>query len=61
MLVAAWLTARTGAAIDIAPLNSAIAVWTPVVALIAVAEEVVFAGSCSTPCVHGVATGGRWP
>lgn len=43
-LVAVWLTARTGAAIDVAPVNGAIAVWTPVVALIAVAEEVVLRG-----------------
>lgn len=44
VLVAAWLTARTGAAVDLAPMNTAIAVWTPVVALIAVAEEVVLRG-----------------
>jgi membrane protease YdiL (CAAX protease family) len=44
VLAAAWLTARTGGALDLAPLNGAIAVWTPVVALIAVAEEVVLRG-----------------
>ena len=44
VLVAAWLTARPGAAIDLAPVNTAIAVWTPVVALIAVAEEVLLRG-----------------
>jgi membrane protease YdiL (CAAX protease family) len=44
VLVAAWLTARSGGAVDLAPVNSAIAVWTPVVALIAVAEEVVLRG-----------------
>ena len=44
VLVAAWLTARTGAAIDLAPVNGAIAVWTPVVAFVAVAEEVVLRG-----------------
>jgi membrane protease YdiL (CAAX protease family) len=43
-LVVAWLTARNGAALTIAPANAAIALWTPVVALIAVAEEVVLRG-----------------
>lgn len=44
VLVAAWLTARTGGAVGLAPVNTAIAVWTPAVALIAVAEEVVLRG-----------------
>jgi membrane protease YdiL (CAAX protease family) len=44
VLVAAWLSARTGAAVALAPLNTAIVLWTPVVALIAVAEEVVLRG-----------------
>ncbi|HUZ69927.1 MAG TPA: CPBP family intramembrane glutamic endopeptidase [Candidatus Saccharimonadales bacterium] len=44
VLVAAWLTARTSAAVDLAPVNTAIAAWTPVVALIAVAEEVMLRG-----------------
>jgi membrane protease YdiL (CAAX protease family) len=44
VIVAAWLTGRTGFAVDIAPVNAAIAVWTPVVALIAIAEEVVLRG-----------------
>ncbi len=44
VLVAAWLTSRTGVPVDLAPLNPAIALWTPVVALIAIAEEVVLRG-----------------
>ncbi len=44
VLVATWLSSRTGAAVDLAPVNAAIAVWTPVVVLIAIAEEVVLRG-----------------
>jgi hypothetical protein len=44
LLVAPWLMSRSGLPLDIAPVNSAIAVWTPVVALIAVAEEVAIRG-----------------
>jgi membrane protease YdiL (CAAX protease family) len=44
VLVAAWLTARTGVTVDLASVNGSIAVWTPVVALIAVAEEIVLRG-----------------
>jgi membrane protease YdiL (CAAX protease family) len=44
VLVLAWLSSRSGVAIDLASVNAAIAVWTPVVALIAVAEEVVLRG-----------------
>jgi membrane protease YdiL (CAAX protease family) len=44
VLVAAWLTSRSGAPVDLAPVNTAIATWTPLVALIAVAEEVVLRG-----------------
>jgi membrane protease YdiL (CAAX protease family) len=44
VLVAAWLTARNGFAIDVASPNAAIALWTPVVAMVAVGEEVVLRG-----------------
>lgn len=44
VLVAAWLGSRQGIPIDLAPFNSAIALWTPVVAIVAVAEEVVLRG-----------------
>jgi hypothetical protein len=44
VLVAAWLTSRSGVATDLAPLNAAIALWAPVVALIAIAEELVLRG-----------------
>jgi membrane protease YdiL (CAAX protease family) len=44
VLVAEWLAARPGMAIDLAPLNAAIAVWTPIVAAVAVAEEVALRG-----------------
>src|SRR6202030_931379 len=44
VLVAAWLTAHPGMVIGIAPLDGAIALWTPIVAVVAVAEEAVFRG-----------------
>jgi membrane protease YdiL (CAAX protease family) len=44
VLVAVWVTARPGTALDLAPLNAAIALWTPTVAIIAVAEEVALRG-----------------
>jgi membrane protease YdiL (CAAX protease family) len=44
VLVAAWLSAPPGTAVDLAPLNAAIALWTPIVAIIAVAEEVALRG-----------------
>jgi uncharacterized protein len=44
VLVAAWLTVRPGTALELAPLNAAIALWTPIVAIIAVAEEVALRG-----------------
>jgi membrane protease YdiL (CAAX protease family) len=44
VLVAAWLSAHPGTAVDLAPLNAAIALWTPIVAIIAVAEEVALRG-----------------
>jgi membrane protease YdiL (CAAX protease family) len=44
LMVAAWLTAHPGMAVDLAPLNSAIALWTPIVTVVAVAEEVVLRG-----------------
>ncbi|MGA7987919.1 MAG: CPBP family intramembrane glutamic endopeptidase, partial [Candidatus Dormiibacterota bacterium] len=44
VLVVAWLTAHPGMPIDLAPVNGAIALWTPVVAIVAIAEEVVLRG-----------------
>jgi membrane protease YdiL (CAAX protease family) len=44
VLVAAWVTAHPGTALDVAPLNAAIVLWTPIVAIIAVAEEVALRG-----------------
>jgi membrane protease YdiL (CAAX protease family) len=44
VLVAAWVSAHPGTALDLAPLNAAIALWTPIVAIVAVAEEVVLRG-----------------
>ncbi|HVC03626.1 MAG TPA: CPBP family intramembrane glutamic endopeptidase [Candidatus Acidoferrales bacterium] len=44
VLVAAWLSSRSGVAVELAPVNTVIATWTPAVALIAVAEEVVLRG-----------------
>jgi uncharacterized protein len=43
-LVAAWLLSRGAAGLEFAPVNAGLAIWTPLVALIAVAEEVVFRG-----------------
>lgn len=44
VMTLAWLSARPGFAIDLAPLNSGIALWTPIVAGVAVAEEAVLRG-----------------
>jgi membrane protease YdiL (CAAX protease family) len=44
LLVATWLSARQGMALDLAPLNAAIALWTPIVTIVAVAEEVALRG-----------------
>jgi membrane protease YdiL (CAAX protease family) len=43
-LVASWLLARNLPGLELAPLNAGIAIWTPLVALVAVAEEVAFRG-----------------
>jgi membrane protease YdiL (CAAX protease family) len=43
-LVGAWLLAHTGPGLVVAPLNSGLALWTPVVAFVAVAEEVALRG-----------------
>ena len=48
LLVGVWLSARSGAAITLVSPNAAIALWSPVVAIIAVAEEVVLRGSLFT-------------
>ena len=44
-LVAAWLTARGVAGVQLAPANTVMALWTPLVALVAVAEEVALRGA----------------
>jgi membrane protease YdiL (CAAX protease family) len=44
VLVAAWLSAHPGTAVDLAPVNAAIALWTPIVTITAVAEEVALRG-----------------
>lgn len=44
-LVAVWLTARGVPGIHLAPLNGAIAIWTPAVTVVAVAEEVALRGA----------------
>jgi membrane protease YdiL (CAAX protease family) len=44
VLVAVWISAHPGFGIDIGTPNAAIALWTPVVAMIALAEEVVLRG-----------------
>jgi membrane protease YdiL (CAAX protease family) len=44
-LVGAWLLSHTGPGMALAPLDSALALWTPAVALVAVAEEVALRGA----------------
>ncbi len=44
-LVGAWLLSHDGPGIHVAPVNAALALWTPVVALVAVAEEVALRGA----------------
>jgi membrane protease YdiL (CAAX protease family) len=44
VLVGAWLLSHAGPGVHVAPLDSALALWTPVVALVAVAEEVALRG-----------------
>ena len=44
-LVVSWLTARGVPGIHLAPANTAMALWTPTVAVVAVAEEVALRGA----------------
>lgn len=44
-LVGAWLISHGAPGIQVAPINAGIALWTPVVALVAVAEEVAVRGA----------------
>jgi membrane protease YdiL (CAAX protease family) len=44
-LVGAWLLSHTAPGIEVAPLNAGLALWTPAVALVAVAEEVALRGA----------------
>jgi membrane protease YdiL (CAAX protease family) len=44
-LVGAWLISHNAPGIQIAPINAGIALWTPIVALVAVAEEVALRGA----------------
>ncbi len=44
-LVTAWLTARGVAGIHLAPASTAMAFWTPTVAVVAIAEEVALRGA----------------
>jgi membrane protease YdiL (CAAX protease family) len=44
-LVAAWLVAHGGPGIQVAPVNAGLALWTPVVTLVAVSEEVALRGA----------------
>jgi membrane protease YdiL (CAAX protease family) len=48
LLVGVWLSARPGVALTLATPNAAIALWSPVVAIIAIAEEVVLRGALFT-------------
>jgi len=44
-LVAAWLSARGVAGLHLVPANAVMALWTPTVALVAIAEEVALRGA----------------
>ncbi len=44
VLTGAWLLSHGGPGLQVAPINAGIALWSPVVALVAVAEEVAFRG-----------------
>jgi membrane protease YdiL (CAAX protease family) len=44
-LIAAWLVAHGGPGIQVAPVNAGLALWTPVVTLVAVSEEVALRGA----------------
>ncbi len=45
VLIASWLVASGSPALEIAPLNAGLALWTPLVAVVAVAEEVAMRGA----------------
>jgi len=44
-LIGAWLLARGSPSVEIAPINAGLALWTPVVAVVAVAEEIAIRGA----------------
>ncbi|MGA8361216.1 MAG: CPBP family intramembrane glutamic endopeptidase, partial [Candidatus Dormiibacterota bacterium] len=45
VLIGSWLVAGGSPGIEIAPINAGLALWTPLVAVVAVAEEVVMRGA----------------
>lgn len=45
VLIGSWLVAGGSPGIEIAPINAGLALWTPLVAAVAVAEEVVMRGA----------------
>jgi membrane protease YdiL (CAAX protease family) len=47
-LVGAWLLSQGGPGVHVASPNTALALWTPIVALVAVAEEVALRGALFT-------------
>jgi membrane protease YdiL (CAAX protease family) len=44
-LIAAWVVAHGDPGIQVAPINAGLALWTPVVAMVAVSEEVALRGA----------------
>ncbi len=44
-LIATWVVAHGGPGIQVAPVNAGLALWTPVVTLVAVSEEVALRGA----------------
>jgi membrane protease YdiL (CAAX protease family) len=47
-LILAWLCFRGGPGIQVAPVNAGLAIWTPIVAIVAVAEEIALRGALFT-------------
>lgn len=45
VLVGAWLLSHGSPGVQVAPLDTGLALWTPIVALVALAEEVVLRGA----------------
>lgn len=45
VLAGAWLLSHGSPGVQVAPLNASLAIWTPIVAVVAVSEEIVLRGA----------------